>query len=50
MKDKIVCITGGANEIGKTLVEVFAKQGAVVDLGENLVVDGGMTRKMIYKH
>lgn len=31
LKDKIVCITGGANGIGKNLVEHFARQGAIVE-------------------
>ncbi|PFA69372.1 oxidoreductase [Bacillus sp. AFS015802] len=31
LKNSIVCITGGANGIGKTLVEEFAKHGATVE-------------------
>ncbi|WP_226674478.1 SDR family NAD(P)-dependent oxidoreductase [Rossellomorea aquimaris] len=31
LKGNIVCITGGANGIGRTLVEEFSKQGAIVE-------------------
>jgi NADP-dependent 3-hydroxy acid dehydrogenase YdfG len=38
-KGKIAVITGGAQGIGRCIVEEFQKAGAI---------DGGMTRQMIY--
>ena len=42
-KDKSVVVTGGAQGIGKCTAECFARDGATVH-----VIDGGMTRNMIY--
>ncbi|MEI2664950.1 SDR family NAD(P)-dependent oxidoreductase [Rossellomorea sp. LJF3] len=40
MKSKIVCITGGASGIGRTLVEEFAKEGAMVEFLDKDVEKG----------
>ncbi len=40
MKGKVVCITGGANGIGKTLVEAFSRQGAYVEFLDKDNVNG----------
>nr|WP_229595308.1 SDR family oxidoreductase [Rossellomorea vietnamensis] len=40
MKSKIVCITGGASGIGKTLVEEFAREGAMVEFVDKDVEKG----------
>ena len=55
-RDKVVIVTGGANGIGRCVADEFRKQGAVVYVidkagfitGENICIDGGMTREMIY--
>ena len=54
--NKIVVITGGANGIGKCIAEEFRRNRAVVCVidkagfitCENICIDGGMTRQMIY--
>ena len=54
--NKIVVITGGANGIGKCIAEEFRRNRAVVCVidkagfitGENICIDGGMTKLMIY--
>ncbi|MCA0148852.1 MULTISPECIES: SDR family oxidoreductase [Rossellomorea] len=40
MKSRIVCITGGASGIGKTLVEEFAREGAMVEFIDKDVEKG----------
>ena len=55
-RNKIVVITGGAQGIGRCIAEEFRKEGAIVCIidkagyitGENICIDGGMTRQMIY--
>ncbi len=45
-KDKVAVITGGAQGIGRCIAEEFRKAGFIT--GENICIDGGMTRQMIY--
>ena len=60
-KGKAVVVTGGAPGIGKCCAECFRREGAtvhVIDIqdgpwfitGENICIDGGMTRNMIYHY
>lgn len=59
-QDKVVIVTGGGRGIGQSIALAYAKAGAKACLyltgpdndfitGTNLVIDGGMTRKMIYQ-
>lgn len=44
-QDKVV-VTGGAMGIGRCICEEFEKAGFIT--GENICIDGGMTKLMIY--
>ncbi len=45
-QQKVVVVTGGAQGIGLCIAEEFRKAGFIT--GENICIDGGMTRQMIY--
>lgn len=45
-QDKVVVVTGGAMGIGRCICEEFEKAGFIT--GENICIDGGMTKLMIY--
>jgi len=57
-EEKVAIVTGGGQGIGKAVVKRLLKDGLRVAYlisseagfitGANFVVDGGMTRKMIY--
>jgi NAD(P)-dependent dehydrogenase (short-subunit alcohol dehydrogenase family) len=50
-EDKVVVVTGGAHGIGATIANMalyLASGKAGFITGENICIDGGMTRQMIY--
>ncbi|MFI8686492.1 SDR family NAD(P)-dependent oxidoreductase [Rossellomorea sp. NPDC077527] len=47
MKGNVVCITGGANGIGRSLVEEFSKQGAIVEFMDMDGVGGNALSKKL---
>lgn len=45
--DKVVVVTGGAMGIGNAVLFLCSKRAGFIT-GENLCIDGGMTKQMIY--